>query len=59
MKSSNTIIVSSKYIEEKEQQIKRLQEQLKEANEILNIIEDMYPNTIKAYFKKWGVNEEN
>lgn len=42
MKPSNTIVVSSKYIEEKERQIadlskkvERLQEQLNEANELL------------------------
>ena len=42
MKPSNTIVVSTKYIEEKERQladlskkVERLQEQLKEANEII------------------------
>ena len=46
MKPSNTIVVSPKYIEEKERQIadlikkvERLQEQLKEANEVIKKFE--------------------
>ena len=75
MKPSNTIIVSPKYIEEKEHQIadlrkkvERLQEQLKEANEVIKDY-DYYepvltnegkylryePNSAKAYLEKWGV----
>lgn len=62
MKYSNTIIVSSEYIKEKEQQIERLQEQLKEANEIIlklgkwtYVASDGEPIRISKYLKKWGV----
>ena len=70
MKPSNTIIVSPKYIEEKEHQIadlsktiERLQEQLKEANELLkaygteSLWESLSLSCDEAneYCKKWGV----
>ena len=65
MKPSNTIVVSAKYIEEKEHQIadlskkvERLQEQLKEANHILKdvFISDAYYKSKQVQYKiKWGV----
>jgi len=66
MKPSNTIMVSSKYIEEKERQIadlskkvERLQEQLKEANEVIANFRtyDFTVNDENAeeYQVKWGV----
>lgn len=65
MKPSNTIIVSPKYIEEKERQIadlgkkvERLQEQLNEANEIISIYrcyDDTECGKATEYCKKWGV----
>ena len=75
MKPSNTIVVSPKYIEEKEHQIAdlskkvaRLQEQLKEANEVIkeymalgkwydfyNEGPGMVADDMQKYLEKWGV----
>ena len=61
MKPSNTIIVSSEYIRGKEKQIERLQEQLNEANEALNLylpkkrINSVCVKPINDYKTKWGV----
>ena len=68
MKPSNTIVVSPKYIEEKEHQIvelskkvERLQEQLKEANELISLLFPLSINKERAlertteYMEKWGV----
>ena len=69
MKPSNTIVVSPKYIEEKERQIadlskkvERLQEQLNEANEAIDeaywdcFREGFEPELATEYRKKYGLN---
>ena len=69
MKPSNTIVVSPKYIEEKERQIadlskkvERLKKQLKDANDIIDFYfpktKKIYPiciKPLKLYREKWGV----
>jgi hypothetical protein len=61
MKPSNTVMVSTEYIRKKEQQIELLQEQLKEANYIIQTLHkrkdcDGFDHLIFGkYLEKWGV----
>ena len=66
MKPSNTIVVSSKYIEEKERQIanlsktiERLQEQINEANEIITDLSEYPPINISTRELSSALNRYN
>ena len=68
MKPSNTIVVSTKYIENKEHQIadlskkvEKLEKRLEDANKILWEVNDCresreyYAELVYSYYEKWGI----